>query len=96
MLHTSLRIIHSTDRYTVTRFRAAAGHVTADTFVLERLSQGTTVGVVALSDRAADAFSQAWHDAIAASVNTRPIAKPFEVDRLLSTFFFSGDRDAAR
>lgn len=82
MLHTSLRVIHQTDRFTVTKFGWGA------VYVVEKLSaSGMTTEVRAFDGLAAHKFEQDWSATIARSTNTRPIAEPFAVDNFLASLF---------
>lgn len=87
MLHTSLKVIHQTDRFTVTKFEATAGSATFPAVVIERLDNRHTVSVKVFSGPTAESFLKDWRDTIAQSVNTRPVAKPFAVDDFLCFFF---------
>lgn len=87
MLHTSLRVIHQTDRFTVTKFEAAAGQSTAAVVVVEQLDNRNTVCIKSFAGDSATMFLDMWRATISQSVNTRPVAKPFAVDEFLLTFF---------
>lgn len=86
MLHTSLRIIHQTDEFTITRFRSGKGR---DVFVIEHLDdEAKVIDVTSLSGEAAALFLSRWSAVIGRSANTRPLKEPLAVDAFLNEMFF--------
>lgn len=84
MLYTSMRVIHQTDRFIVSKY--AGGLV----YIIEKLSpNGFVVGVLALQGLEAPRFEGRWKAKIEQSVNTRPLAKPFAVDDMIELSYFA-------